>query len=83
MLVSSLKTIVTLSVALYATAVLAAPNVQMGADVQDLSEEQSDFDVVAGLGDTIEARGKPPRRPNNNNNNRRPGRNGKPRRPPK
>ncbi|KAK1456174.1 hypothetical protein CCUS01_10162 [Colletotrichum cuscutae] len=86
MLVSSLKTIVTLSVALYATAVLAAPNVQMGADVQDLSEGQPDFDAVAGLGDTIEARGKPPRRPNNNNNNnnnRRPGRNGKPRRPPK
>ncbi|KAI3554864.1 hypothetical protein CABS01_05403 [Colletotrichum abscissum] len=90
MLVSSLKTIVTLSVAFYATAALAAPNVQMGADVQELSErnealEQPDFDAVAGLGDTIEARGKPPRRPNNNNNNnnRRPGRNGKPRRPPK
>ncbi|KXH26616.1 hypothetical protein CSIM01_02917 [Colletotrichum simmondsii] len=89
MLVPSLKTIVTLGVAFYATAALAAPNVQMGADVQDLSEEQPDFDAVTGLGDTIEARGKPPRRPNNNNNNRRPNRqpnrqpNGKPRRPPK
>ncbi|KXH30571.1 hypothetical protein CNYM01_02982 [Colletotrichum nymphaeae SA-01] len=85
MLVPSLKIIVTLGVAFYATAALAAPNVQMGADVQDLSEEQADFDAVAGLGDTIEARGKPPRRPNNNNNNRRPNRqpNGKPRRPPK
>ncbi|KAK0381641.1 hypothetical protein CLIM01_01007 [Colletotrichum limetticola] len=90
MLVSSLKTIVTLSVALYATAVLAAPNVQMGADVQDLSESKAHTMLEhwltspsQGLGDTIEARGKPPRRPNNNNNNRRPGRNGKPRRPPK
>ncbi|KAG7046752.1 hypothetical protein JMJ77_0014975 [Colletotrichum scovillei] len=90
MLVPSLKIIVTLGVAFYATAALAAPNVQMGADVQDLSErneglEQPDFDAVAGLDDTIEARGKPPRRPNNNNNNRRPNRqpNGKPRRPPK
>ncbi|KAJ0297814.1 hypothetical protein COL5a_011091 [Colletotrichum fioriniae] len=76
MLVPSVKTIVTIGVAFYATVALAAPNFQVGAEVQDLSE---------GLGDTIEARGKPPRRPNNNNNNRRPNGkpNGKPRRPPK
>ncbi|EXF85109.1 hypothetical protein CFIO01_12034 [Colletotrichum fioriniae PJ7] len=92
MLVPPVKTIVTIGVAFYATVALAAPNVQVGAEAQDLSErneallqEQPEFDTVAGLGDTIEARGKPPRRPNNNNNNRRPNGkpNGKPRRPPK
>ncbi|OHF02128.1 hypothetical protein CORC01_02707 [Colletotrichum orchidophilum] len=52
MLVPSLKTIVTLGVAFYATIALAIPVVELGADVQDLSErnealEQPAVDAVS------------------------------------